>query len=241
MNRPILHPRGYLPLVAVAILSAMIGAPERAPRVLLLGDSITLGVRPGVAANQTFGGQLETMIKARGLDASIINVGIGGERTDQALARLSEVLKANRPDIVLLMYGTNDSYVDFGRKTSRLAIDQYRKNYGELIERIEQTGAKTVLMTPPRWADDAPPNGLGENPNLRLEPFVELVRAIARERKRPLVDHYAVWSTARQNGVELMKWTTDGCHPNPDGHRAIAEEILPNLQPLLTATIPGKG
>ncbi|SIO60415.1 acyl-CoA thioesterase-1 [Singulisphaera sp. GP187] len=227
-------------LFMLAILGSTTNAEEPAPRVLLLGDSITKGVRPGVTQAQTFGGQLESTLKARGFATSISNVGIGGERTDQALARLSEVLKTNRPDVVLLMYGTNDSYIDVGKQASRLTVDQYRKNLGELVERIEQAGAKPVLMTPPRWADDSAPNGLGESPNLRLEPFVAVARTIARERKLPLVDHYSAWSAARQNGVSLMKWTTDGCHPNEEGHRVIADEILRDLQPLLTDRRSGK-
>ncbi|WP_406695572.1 GDSL-type esterase/lipase family protein [Singulisphaera sp. Ch08] len=238
-----IHPTTHKPilffLLLLVILPLRMDAAEPAPRVLLLGDSITKGVRPGVAHDQTFGGQLESTLKARGFDSSIINVGIGGERTDQALKRLDVVLTTNRPDVVLMMYGTNDSYVDIGKGASRLTVDQYRNNLLELIARIERDGAKTVLMTPPRWADDAQPNGLGENPNLRLEPFVAVVRTIARERKLPLVDHYAAWSAARQDGVSLMKWTTDGCHPNPAGHQVITEEILRVVQPLLASRRSG--
>lgn len=234
MNPSIRHQRIRCLLVLLTIVSSRVDAAESAPRVLLLGDSITKGVRPGVSQDQTFGGQLASTLKAPGFEPSITNVGIGGERTDQALARLETVLSANRPDVVLLMYGTNDSYVDIGKEASRLTVAQYRKNLEKLIERIDQAGAKTVLMTPPRWADHAPMNGLGENPNLRLEPYVEVVRAIASARKLPLVDHYATWSAARQTGIDLAKWTTDGCHPNPEGHRIIAEEILREWRPLLT-------
>jgi lysophospholipase L1-like esterase len=234
MKYAITYQRVHLIAALLAILSSRVDAAEPAKRVLLLGDSITKGVRPGVAKDQTFGAQLESMLKAKGRDVSIVNGGIGSERTDQALARLDEVLKSHRPDIVTLMYGANDSYVDPGKNEPRLPVDRYKKNLLELIERIERAGAKPVLMTSPRWADDARPNGLGENPNIRLEPFAEAVRGLARERKLPLVDHYTAWSEARQQGTVLRKWTTDGLHPNPEGHRVIADQIFRDLEPLLT-------
>lgn len=221
-------------LSILGLLSSKSNAAEPSPRVVLLGDSITKGVRPGVTSDQTFGGRIASTLEARRFTPTIRNVGIGGERTDLALARLGAVLESNRPDVVLVMYGTNDSYIDVGKQASRLTVEQYQRNLGKLIDQIERAGARPVLMTPPRWADEAQANGLRENPNVRLEPYVKVVRSIAHERKLPLVDHYAAWSAARDRGVMLMSWTTDGCHPNPEGHRILAETILHELQPILT-------
>ena len=39
-------------------------------------------------------------------------------------------------------------------------------------------------MTPPKFAEQNPRNGLGEDPNLRLGRYVELCRKVGREPKR---------------------------------------------------------
>lgn len=202
---------------------------DRPLTIVTLGDSITRGVRSGVTAEQTFAKLLEMELNAAGTHARVVNVGIGGERTDQALKRLNQVLELH-PDIVTIMYGTNDSFVDIGQTTSRLTVDQYRENLVRLSSELLQRGIRPVLMTAPRWADQCMPNGLGENPNLKLEPYLEACRETARLWRLPLVDHYAHWTEARRQGTNLREWTTDGCHPNPPGHQVLAETMLPSVK-----------
>ncbi|NQV22844.1 MAG: hypothetical protein HQ518_00630 [Rhodopirellula sp.] len=201
---------------------------QRHLTIVTLGDSITKGVRSGVTTDQTFASLAEQGLTAAGRSASVINVGIGGERTDQALKRLDQVLRYN-PDIVTVMYGTNDSYVDKGKTTSRITVDEYRANLNRIVAELLRRGIQPVLMTEPRWSDKAARNGIDENPNVKLEPFVEACRAVAKEWRLPLVDHFANWATARESGIDLHDWTTDGCHPNPAGHAQIAVAMRPVL------------
>ena len=70
-------------------------------------------------AEETFAALLEADLKSRGVEARVTNVGIGGERTDGALARLEKDVLAKKPRLVTVMYGTNDSYVDKGKTDSR--------------------------------------------------------------------------------------------------------------------------
>lgn len=203
--------------------------------IITLGDSITKGVRAGVRADETFAALLAARLRERKVNAEVVNVGIGGERTDGALARLDRDVLARKPRLVTIMYGTNDSYVDRGATDSRLSLAQYRENLVKLVEAVRRAGAEPVLMTEPRWAPDAR-NGIGENPNVRLEKYVAVCREVARERKVPLVDHFAHWTEAETKGTNLRDWTTDGCHPNPRGHREIAEQLLPVVLERLAAT-----
>jgi hypothetical protein len=70
-----------------------IGSPTSGlkPRIVVLGDSITKGVRPGVTAEETFAAVLQRRLLEQGLSYEVINRGIGGERTDQALKRLARM------------------------------------------------------------------------------------------------------------------------------------------------------
>ncbi|MFO1019886.1 MAG: SGNH/GDSL hydrolase family protein [Planctomycetales bacterium] len=203
-------------------------AAKRAVRVVTLGDSITKGVRTGVAADQTFAALLEVELKRRGFDATVSNVGIGGERTDQALVRLEKDVISKKPGFVTIMYGTNDSYIDPGRTVSRLTAEEYAKNLRELVRRLRGASIEPILMTPPKWAVESK-DGRGKNPNGPLEPFVEECRRVARELKVPLVDHYGEWSAREAGGEPIAPITTDGCHPNPEGQAMLCRTILPVL------------
>lgn len=202
---------------------------SRVVRVVVLGDSITKGVRPGVRVDETFARVVEKSLRRDGINVEVMNLGVGGERTDQALKRLASVTE-RQPQVVTVMYGTNDSYVDKGAKSTRITVEAYRSNLRAIVAELLLHGIEPILMTEPRWADDAPPNGLNENPNTRLEPFMQACRAVALECGVPLVDHFAQWTTARSDGQLLGDWTTDGCHPNPQGHRKLAELLLPALR-----------
>lgn len=199
------------------------------PTLIALGDSITKGIRPGVNPNQTF-----AAIIGKEHGQRVLNVGIGGERTDQASKRLDQDVIAERPRFALIMYGTNDSYIDPEKTTSRITLGSYRSNLLTIVKTLLLHGIEPVLMTPPRWAADAPPNGIGESPNESLEHFVVACREVAGEVDAPLVDHFAHWSRAERNGTKLRDWTTDGCHPNAAGHAEIAKVTLKTLRGIWT-------
>ncbi|QEH31576.1 GDSL-like Lipase/Acylhydrolase [Aquisphaera giovannonii] len=201
----------------------------RAIRLVAMGDSITRGVREGVRPEETFAALAERALRSEGMPVELVNLGAGGERTDRALGRLDEV-SGLRPEVAIVMYGTNDGHVDAGAKASRLSLDQYRENLRAIVAGLLLRGVEPVLMTEPRWADDAPADGLGEDPNVRLARYMEACRAVAAECRVPVVDHFARWTEARSKGQALGDWTTDGCHPNPRGHRAMADALLPVLR-----------
>jgi lysophospholipase L1-like esterase len=206
---------------------ALPAAAAEPRRVVALGDSITKGVRPGVKPEETFASLLQDMLKKEGVEAEVTNVGVGGERTDHALKRLDNWVLYYKPHVVTVMYGTNDSYIDKGRKTPRITADAYETNLRAIVAHLRQGGAAVVLMTEPRWGAKAKPNGLGENPNGSLEAYLARCRKVAKEMNCPLVDHYAHWQKAEAGGADLSLWTTDECHPNPAGHRVLAETMLP--------------
>jgi dipeptidyl aminopeptidase/acylaminoacyl peptidase/lysophospholipase L1-like esterase len=202
-------------------------------KIVTLGDSITKGVRTGVTAEETFAARVEAELGKRGIAAEVINVGIGGERTDQALERLEKDVISQGPKIVTIMYGTNDSYVDRGQSDSRLSEHQYRDNLVQLVERLRRSGIQPVLMTEPRWGAAAKTNGAGEHPNVRLEKYMELCRDVAKDLNAPLIDHFAHWTEMEMAGQDLGAWTTDACHPNPQGHEELTRLILQTMVALI--------
>lgn len=206
-----------------------------ATRIVMLGDSITKGARPGVLPTQIFSALLQAALRQAGHRVSVHNVGIGGERTDQALLRLQADVISQRPYLVTVMYGTNDSWVDKEKTESRLTENQYETNLREIIRRLQGAGIQVVLMTEPRFGERNPRNGLGEDPNLRLARYAERCRTVARDLALPFVDHFAAWTAAQEGGRTLQDWTTDGCHPNREGHAELATRLVSTIAPLLPA------
>jgi lysophospholipase L1-like esterase len=204
-----------------------------AVRIVALGDSITRGARPRVTPQQTFPALTQAALREAGVRAQVHNVGIGSERTDLALERLERDVISQRPDIVTVMYGTNDSWVDKGKTESRLTEEVFEKNLREIVLRLRAAKISVVLMTEPLFGEDNPRNGLGEDPNIRLARYMTRVRSVARELAVPLVDHFGGWTELQQRGQRLQSWTTDGCHPNADGHAELANRVVAVVAPLL--------
>lgn len=75
-------------------------------RVLLLGDSIAFGV--GVADDETFGQLLQRHVPG----FEVLNFGVSGYGTDQALLQLEDVGLSLRPDVVVLNFCVANDYVD---------------------------------------------------------------------------------------------------------------------------------
>lgn len=200
--------------------------------IITLGDSVTRGARQGVKPTETFSALLQDALNGHGVRAQVHNIGIGGERTDQALRRLEHEVLSQRPDLVTVMYGINDSWVDKGRAASRLSESDYAANLSTLVRRLQAADIRIVLMTPQRFAPDHRRNGLGEDPNIRLARYVALARKVARETGVVLVDYFADWDAAHRAGRDLWTWTTDGCHPNVAGHADLAQRLTTAVLPL---------
>lgn len=217
-------------LRAIALLICFaIGASTFAAEpltIVTLGDSITRGTREGVTDEQTFSHLLEQQLIASGREVRVVNQGVGGETTAGALVRLDRDVLALKPAIVVVMYGTNDCWVDAGQKESRLSEEEFERNLTELVKRLRAEGVEPILMTEPCYAQQSPANGLGEHGNLRLVDYVNACREVAGRNDIALVDNFTRWFAQIRRNLPLEEWTTDGYHPNPKGHEKIAREMF---------------
>jgi len=102
-----------------------------AATVVALGASNTAG--KGVSSGEAYPAQLEALLRARGLDATVINAGVSGDTTGGMMARLDSVVpKGTR--VVILQPGGND-------------LRKLAPNYtAELRSRISAMGIKIVML-----------------------------------------------------------------------------------------------
>jgi len=80
--------------------------PEGTFRVLVLGDSHTQGYE--VAQDETYARVIERLLARRGLEAEVLNTGVSGFSTAEALAFLESEGLAYAPDAVVLGFFRND-------------------------------------------------------------------------------------------------------------------------------------
>jgi lysophospholipase L1-like esterase len=215
-------------------------APEPAApfTVVALGDSTTA---PRAGLKKPYAQLLQEELPGRGIEARVVNAGVGGNTTADALARLEKDVLARKPDLVVVEFGINDSAVAvFATPPAReppIALDRYRANLREVVRAVRKGGGAVILMTPNsmRWTpalkalygkppykpDD--PDGF----NVILKDYAAAVRTLADEEKVPLADVYAAFEAhGKKEGQSVDELLLDGMHPNDRGHRIVADLLL---------------
>jgi GDSL lipase/acylhydrolase domain protein len=168
--------------------------------VLALGNSLTYGY--GASPAESYPAQLQ---KLTGWD--IINGGISGDTSAQALSRLPALLQ-RKPKLVLISIGGND----FLRK---LPEAETRNNIAETIESVQKENIPTVLVGVPHLSVGALFGHLSDHP---------LYQELAEQYKIPLFE--GAWSEILSD--EKLK--SDQIHANAAGYKVFAEKLEKFLQ-----------
>jgi len=112
------------------------------PRVLLIGDSISVGYTLAVR---------EALAGKANVHRPTANCG----PTISGLKDLDKWLGEGKWDVIHFNWGLHDLRKDDG-KTHQVSLDQYEKNLSELVGRLKKTGAKLI------WCSTTPvPDGTG--------------------------------------------------------------------------------
>src|ERR1043166_5510351 len=96
---------GSSSMIQIALLILVLQSSAQAPVILGIGDSMTAGY--GVAPESSYPAQLEQELRNRGYHYRVVNQGVTGSTTTQALSRLNRAL-AVQPEIVIIQLGGND-------------------------------------------------------------------------------------------------------------------------------------
>jgi acyl-CoA thioesterase I len=188
-------------------------AVERAGQrtVLFVGTSLTAGY--GVGDDVAWPAVIQEKIDAAGLPFRVSNAGISGETSAGGLRRIDWSLQQPL-DVLVLELGANDGL-------RGLDPDAMRSNIDEIMRRTRSRYPDVAIVL---IGMEAPPN-LGDAYTSR---FRRVFMELAREHDATLVPFFLDGvAGVRQLNID------DGIHPNAEGHRVLAENVWPVLQPVL--------
>lgn len=170
--------------------------PEGAT-VLALGDSLTSGV--GASADTAY-----PAVLARLTGWNVVNGGVSGDTSAQALARLPALLGQHKPKLVIVSIGGND----FLRKQAESVT---RANVRDICQQALASSAQVLLVAVPRATLAA---ALGQMTDHAL------YADIARELNIPL---------QREGWAEVLAQPdlrSDQIHPNARGYEQFARSLM---------------
>jgi lysophospholipase L1-like esterase len=233
--------------------------PAAAPviRIVALGDSTTArAVDWAPEIREVYADCLPASLAARGVAATVVNAGIGDTTTREAVERLERDVLRLRPDVVVVQFGINDSWidVDVGRTRPRLTRRDFRRNLATIVGRVRDGGARAVLMTPNpmRWADPLYIRAFAEHPGLLdvhaergidrlLDVYAEDVRTVSRRERVPIVDVFRAFEDFGNepgHSVRELLLAGDGIHPNQGGQHLVCRLLTDVLAKVLGGTAP---
>ena len=184
--------------------------PER--RILAFGDSLFAGY--GLEEQEGYPEQLEDAMRARGINARVIDAGVSGDTSAAGRQRLTFTLDAQetKPDLVLLELGGNDML-------RGIQPDQTRANFEAMLQELEAREIPVLLM-----GMRSPPN---YGPEYQQQ-FDSLYGDLAREYGAALVPFW-LESIYEERSLFLE----DRIHPTAEGIAALVGDTIDDVEKAL--------
>lgn len=177
------------------------------PRVLLIGDSISIGYTPVV--RELLAGK-----------ADVQRIPGNGGPTINGLAHLDEWLGSGRWDVIHFNWGLHDlKIMDDGKR--QVPLEDYERNLRELVKRLKRTGARLV------WASTTPvPAGKLSPPRETADvPAYNGVALKIMEENGIAIDDLYGFALPRLPEIQLDA----NVHFTQAGYRALAERVAESV------------
>ena len=192
-------------------------AMKQPVKIVCLGDSVT-GIYYHTGGRRAYPEMLEIALRqvAPEAEISVINAGISGNSTIDALKRLQKDVLDHRPDVVTVMFGLNDM--------ARVPENDFQANLEQIIAQCRGVNAAVILCTP---------NGVINTSGRPIDKLLEynnVLKEVGRQQRVPVSDVYAAYELIRQ--ADPVAWRlllSDEIHPNMDGHQQNAIEICKTI------------
>ncbi|MER5987586.1 SGNH/GDSL hydrolase family protein [Streptomyces sp. NPDC001787] len=206
--------------------------------VMFTGDSITDCQRLASEDGLGFGYPLrvagEWGLRHPERPVTWLNTGIGGNKVMDLEARWQADVLDARPDVVSILVGVNDmGWHSLDPEGHVIPAEEFEAGYDRLLAPLAGTGTELILiepfLLPIHGTVEAGAALVGEEERKQwradLDPKIRAVRRLAREYGAHLLAADGMFAElAATTGPEY--WSTDGVHPTPAGHAALAAAWL---------------
>jgi acyl-CoA thioesterase-1 len=200
-----------LALALLSVAAAPVAARDSssAPRIVVLGDSLTSG--KGIGAAQAFPAVLQQRLDEAELKYSVVNAGVARETSADALRRLDAALRGD-VRVLIVELGANDGI-------RGVPVERLKANLSQIITAAQSRHIAVVLCA----MEALPVHGWDYT-----VAFHQAYLELATKFDVPLVPF-----VLRNMIGNTQMMQPDMVHPNAAGARAIADIIWPYLKPLV--------
>jgi lysophospholipase L1-like esterase len=178
------------------------------PRVLLIGDSISIGYTIPV----------RELLKGK---ANVHRILTNGADTKNGLAHLTEWLGTGKWDVIHFNWGLHDLKVD-PDGSRQVPLEQYERNLRELVSRLNRAGARLIFAT-----TTPVPSSSRLSPR-RITADVIGYNLVARKVMQasgiPIDDLYEL-ALPKLNEIQLP----ENVHYTPEGYAVLAEQVAASI------------
>lgn len=202
---------GWLAAAGIAGVPRIASAEPAAAalKVVALGDSLTAGY--GLPASAAFPARLQAALKAKGVDAEIVNAGVSGDTASGGRDRLDWSVPEGT-DAVILELGANDALRGIDPDVTRAALD-------EILKRLK--ARKVAVLLAGMYAG----RNFGADYTAR---FDRIYPELAKAHDVPLYPFF-LDGVAGEDKLNQR----DGIHPTAAGVDVIVARILPTAEAFL--------
>lgn len=189
---------------------------NRMIEVVCHGHSVPAGFfkTPEIQAQNAYPNLLKIGLNQR-FPHAVINVtvtAIGGENSISGEKRFARDVLARHPDVVTIDYSLND------RGHNKETVHQA---WISMIKQAKAQNIKVILLTP-----TPDQSAKMDDPNDPINLQANDVREIAMEQGVGLVDSLSEFKKAIKTGATLPSLMSQVNHPNREGHKIVAKELI---------------
>ncbi len=197
--------------IVFLIISVSIFLNQEEKTIIFYGDSLTAGY--GLAPENAFPGIIDKIINVDEKTYKVVNAGVSGETSSGGLTRINWILN-QKVDVFVLELGGNDGL-------RGIPPEKTHENLREIINRVSSKYPECKIlvvgmMVPPNMGSEYANNFAGIYPDLVKENDTAFMPFLLKD-------------VAGDPDLNLP----DGIHPNVEGHKIVANNLLKVLRPLL--------
>lgn len=199
----------FLKFVTFSVMLMVLQVQQKT--ILFFGDSLTAGY--GLSPDEAFPALVEKELIKQNKKVKVINAGLSGETSAGGLSRIEWTLR-QPVDIFILELGANDGL-------RGLPLDQTKNNLQSIIDKVKAKYPKVKIVL----------TGMMVPPNMGKEysdGFKKIFSSLAERNKINLMP----FLLEGVGGNEKLN-QADGIHPNQEGHRIVAKNLVRFLQKLI--------